>query len=115
AKVGADVVQTRLLAQLRSQRLGLLLQRFDADSAAVFDDQLEPAGLAETRNRRRAIDGYFRFGNLLIPGSFELADDGLGAKIRTSPLLEGFQDHVHRGPVGRAAAASRTDVGDRVG
>ncbi len=67
AEVGDHVVQAGLSGQLRRQRFGLLLQGFQAKPATVFDDQLEAPGLAEARNRRRAVDGDLGLRDLLDP------------------------------------------------
>jgi len=49
SKVGDNVVQSGLLGEVRRQGFGLLLQGFDSQAPAVFDDQLEAAGLAQAR------------------------------------------------------------------
>ena len=89
AKVGDDVVQPRLLGQLRGQRFRLLLQGLEADAGAVFDNQFEAAGLTEAWNRRCSVHGHLGLRDLPVPGALELIDGLPGGTCRLLNVRSG--------------------------
>ena len=73
AEQGEQAGQARLAVGPFDQRVGGLLQRLQAEVAAVFDHELEAAGGAQAVDRRGAEHADHRLGDLLVAEPPQLA------------------------------------------
>ena len=103
-RLGAELrrhpAQAGDLPQFLDQAVGLLLQGHQTEVAAVLDDELESAGDAQARDRRRPQHRELGLRDLLGTGLVEAVHDRRVAQLRLLPLVEGVQDDEHRGEIG---------------
>ena len=100
AELGGHPAQAGDLPQFLDQAVGLLLQGDQAEVAAVLDDELEAAGDAEARDRRRPEHRELGLRHVLGAG---LARSWFMIAVSRSsgflPLVEGVQHDEHRGEI----------------
>ena len=98
-RAGAEAVeqadQAGLLVALGGQVVRLGLQRVEVDVAGRLHHQLEAAGVAQARDRRRPEDQHAGLGDLALQALAELGRDGLAAQRRVAPLVERLEDDEH--------------------
>ena len=107
------ISRVHLFAGHRRQVVGLRLERLQAEVAAVFDHQLEPAGAADAADRRRREHADHRLGNLLDASLLQLVGDLGRVQPRLLTLGELVEDHEHRAEVRVVGAEDERLAGHR--